>query len=362
MRASDLGVGKARPIEVLSEKFTLYRGNTGGAHLVAFRCPHRGTQLSIGWVEGDDIRCRYHGWKFSPQGMCIEQPDEDRPFNDRVKLARYPVQEYLGLIFVYLGEGAVPVFPRYPDMDKQGVIVTDPIEIVPCNYWNRLDNDIGHIPWVHRATALRKGRLDFITPRRESVKETSYGWISKRTLKGEVVSGLLDMSATAHFFMPNVYQFGVRTRTKGFEDRNLWDTKITWTVPLNDSAFAAFDVTLTPLVGEDARNYNQNRKIGFEAEVDNRWEIAESILKGDMTIEEIPDDLSAYTSFAIEDYVTQVGQGAIAGRGKEQLGGLDVKVVLTRRLWIEEVKKLLAGESLSNWIIRDEALQKIVEG
>ena len=28
------------------------------------RCPHRRTSLSLGWVEGDAIRCFYHGWKF----------------------------------------------------------------------------------------------------------------------------------------------------------------------------------------------------------------------------------------------------------------------------------------------------------
>ena len=32
-----------------------------------------------------------------------------------------------------------------------------------------------------------------------------------------------------------------------------------------------------------------------------------------MRLEELPDEISAYTSFAIEDYVTQVGQGPMNG-------------------------------------------------
>src|SRR4051812_39441077 len=87
-RAQDLPPGRAVPIRVMGEDLTLYRGEAaagapplpnpstdsgqapsppggkGQAHLVAFRCAHRGTQLSVGWVEEDCIRCRYHGWMY----------------------------------------------------------------------------------------------------------------------------------------------------------------------------------------------------------------------------------------------------------------------------------------------------------
>lgn len=59
--AEDLKPGWAKPIQIMSEKFTLYRGESGTPHVVAFRCAHRGLQLSLGWVEDDCIRCRYHG-------------------------------------------------------------------------------------------------------------------------------------------------------------------------------------------------------------------------------------------------------------------------------------------------------------
>jgi hypothetical protein len=156
-----------------------------------------------------------------------------------------------------------------------------------------------------------------------------------------------------------VYQFGVRTRVKGFEGRNLWDTKITWTVPINDETFAAFDVTHTPLEGEEARAYTAGRLKEQEAEVEERWDLAEKVLAGDMTLEELPDELSAYTSFAIEDYVTQVGQGPINGRGRERLVDTDNKVILMRRLWLQEVSALLAEKSLTEWKIPAEPLQAL---
>lgn len=52
-RAEDLQPGWAKPLRIMSEEFTLYRGEDGIPHAVAFRCPHRGAQLSSGWVEGD---------------------------------------------------------------------------------------------------------------------------------------------------------------------------------------------------------------------------------------------------------------------------------------------------------------------
>jgi len=51
--ARDLPDGRAKPVRIMSEDLTVYRGEGGTPHVVAFRCAHRGTQLSTGWVEGD---------------------------------------------------------------------------------------------------------------------------------------------------------------------------------------------------------------------------------------------------------------------------------------------------------------------
>ena len=63
-----------------------YIPRAGKPHVVEFRCPHRQTQLSVGWVEGDCIRCRFHGWKFDSSGQCIEQPAEENAFCHRYGL------------------------------------------------------------------------------------------------------------------------------------------------------------------------------------------------------------------------------------------------------------------------------------
>jgi phenylpropionate dioxygenase-like ring-hydroxylating dioxygenase large terminal subunit len=44
--------------------------------VVAFadRCPHRLAPLSLGANCGDSLQCRYHGWRFGPDGRCVEVP------------------------------------------------------------------------------------------------------------------------------------------------------------------------------------------------------------------------------------------------------------------------------------------------
>ena len=115
--ARDLPSGRAKPIRIMSQDFTLYRGQSGQAHLVDARCPHRGTQLSAGWIEGDALRCYYHGWVYAPDGQCVEQPAEPEPFCNRIKIRSFPTYAYLGLIFAYLGEGDPPPVPRFSQLE-----------------------------------------------------------------------------------------------------------------------------------------------------------------------------------------------------------------------------------------------------
>jgi 5,5'-dehydrodivanillate O-demethylase len=371
MRAQDLPPGRAKPLEILGEKFTIYRGEGGTPHITAFRCAHRGTQLSLGWVEGDTLRCRYHGWRYDASGQCVEQPNEDRPFCDKVNIATYPTREYAGFVFAYFGEGAPPPFQQYPDLDRPGVLVADPVEVLPCTFWNRFDNDHGHRHWVHRATALRRNRLDVLVLHHEAAEPTPYGWRGVRMLKktngqavnslGQTVADVTDadeahmgLARYTHWFMPNARMLFQRTRAKGFEGRDLWDTKIVWTVPVNDHAHAAFDVTHTPLIGEEAAAYAKSRKEQQEREAEIRWDLAEKVIKGEMTLEDLPDDMGGYTSFTIEDYTTQVTQGSIADRGEELMAPSDEGPLHQRRLWLEEVNAMAEGRALRSWNLPTE--------
>src|SRR5580698_4227311 len=105
--ANKLAPGTARAIRIMSEDLTLYRGEGGAPHLIGGRCAHRCTVLHTGWVEADQIRCMYHGWRYDGAGQCTEMPAERQLMQD-VRVAGYPLHEYGGLIFAYLGAGPAP--------------------------------------------------------------------------------------------------------------------------------------------------------------------------------------------------------------------------------------------------------------
>ena len=49
----------------------------------------------------------------------------------------------------------------------------------------------------------------------------------------------------------------------------------------------------------------------------------------------------------IQDGVTVVGQGAIVDRSAEHLGATDAAVILLRKIWSRELRRLAAGEALT---------------
>ena len=346
-RAEDLVPGHAVPIRIMSEDFTLYRGEGGACHLVAFRCAHRGTQLSTGWVEGDCIRCRYHGWKYDGSGQCVEQPGEDATYAEKVRIRMYPSQEYLGLVFAYLGEGEAPPFRGYPQFDQPGILIALPPESWPCNYYNRLDNDadMGHVLYTHNESVKRAQRTDRQNLRTVTGEETAYGVKVTSTVPGKPTEYILS-------FMPNNNEITVRVgmvSASSKEANRAWEDRMTWAVPIDDESSYRFEVNLSHLTGADAVAYETSRRQALARSGTLALELGEAVLSGKVAIHELDPKLSTYELFRVEDYVTQVGQGRIWDRSRERLGAVDRAVFLRRKLWQRELKALAEGQPLKQW-------------
>jgi hypothetical protein len=129
---------------------------------------------------------------------------------------------------------------------------------------------------------------------------------------------------------------------------------------VNDRTYMAFDVTQTPLEGEEGRAYAEARYTQMEADEEVRWDLADKILAGEMTLEELPPDLQANTCFIIEDYVTLVSQGPIAERGMEWLARSDAKPILLRQMWMREIEALLDSRPLKQWKFPEKSLRPLV--
>jgi len=345
-RAKDLERERAYPTRIMGEDLTVYRGSSGKPYVVHGYCPHRAARMSVGWVEGEAIRCRYHGWQFGEGGKCIDRPGEDPAINSKISLRAYPAEEYLGLIFAYMGEGDPPPLRRFHDFERPGVLEVAPLEQWPCNYFNRIENatDAAHLPYTHRESVTRGGLTwRLVTPFVRS-QETDYGIQSSEERPGTP-------TAILHFHMPNINQIRNRGRTEGtIEDASkLWGDRLFWRVPVDDNHCVSFVIDYFPLFGKDAEAYLERRKATEPVGLNEINATAESILGGHMRVEDMPSNLSTHKMFWIEDYCVQVGQQPISDEREEHLGRIDVGVVLMRKIWRRELQALAAGKPLKKW-------------
>ena len=121
---SELGT-RPKLVQLLGEDLVLFRDKSDRIGLVHRRCPHRRSSLEYGVPEKRGIRCCYHGWLFDTGGAILEAPGQPKEVEKRicqtVTLGAYPVKDYKGLIFAYLGPPELkPAFPIYDTFDLLG--------------------------------------------------------------------------------------------------------------------------------------------------------------------------------------------------------------------------------------------------
>src|SRR5712691_11703227 len=94
-----------RRVRILGEDLVAFRDRRGRPGVLDLHCAHRGTSLEWGRVEADGLRCCYHGWLYDAEGRVIDMPCEPPGYAERRKVEQlaYPVTEFGGLVFVYMG-------------------------------------------------------------------------------------------------------------------------------------------------------------------------------------------------------------------------------------------------------------------
>jgi 5,5'-dehydrodivanillate O-demethylase len=326
----ELEPGMPKRVQLLGEYFTAYRGEDGVAHVVEDRCPHRMTMLSLGWVEGDNIRCFYHGWMFDPDGKCVDMPAENDSFRDKVCIRGFPTREYLGLVFAYFGEGEAPEFPEYPEIDPEKDTVFYTKHPVPCNFFQRIENDLDeiHLNFVHSVGTREIGMVDIPEI---SVEETEYGILRRGRRSGDGNN----VDRTGRIFMPN----SMMVITPGSARRPDWMLHLAWRVPVTDEEMASFIVTAKKGGGGGI----QPRQ---HVEPDPLY-YTQEILAGRMRVQDIDADYPGL--FNVQDNVVLAGQGSIVDRSRERLGQSDKGVILMRKLWEREMRAIAEGEKPKQW-------------
>lgn len=88
----------------------VWRTASGAVHAAVDRCPHRGVPMSMGFVDGEALRCGYHGWAFDGQGACVDVPGLEGPAGHPARRLRsLPTREQQGFVWMWGDPDSPPV-------------------------------------------------------------------------------------------------------------------------------------------------------------------------------------------------------------------------------------------------------------
>jgi len=337
--SNQLPAGRAMPIRIMGDDYVIFRTQSGVAQVMAQRCPHRGAQMHLGWVQGEELRCVYHGWKFDCTGRCTEQPAEEPGYNEKVRIKTYPTGEHMGLIFAYFGDGEPPQFPPFPKPDGEGVIEVRPSTHVPCNYLQCFENSMDevHVAFTHAPggshTKIAQD-LPIIT-----AEETPWGMMRYGTRKDGQVRHTLHYAPNAvRVFVPPF---------SGMDSVGGWPEIILIFTPVDDENCRWFATSKVYVTGEEAERYWAKRQ-QMEIEVINArpiMDVVHDIWSGKLMYEDVRHPQLA----RVQDIAVQAGQGRIADRENEFLGRSDAGIVTWRRILQRELRAIANGVERKKW-------------
>jgi vanillate O-demethylase monooxygenase subunit len=137
----------------LEEPVVMYRKQDGEAVAMSDRCVHRAYPLSRGTIEGDQIVCGYHGFKFNADGGCTWVPGQDNvPKSARVKT--YPLHESGPYVWIWMGDPAAADVSLIPDhsttYDPEWTLIKD-MRTIKARHALLIDNlmDLSHETFIH---------------------------------------------------------------------------------------------------------------------------------------------------------------------------------------------------------------------
>ena len=315
-------------IRVMGEELVLFRDRSGRIGLVHKNCPHRRASLEFGHCEERGIRCCYHGWLFDVDGSILEIPgqpeDSDGAASIRQsrRLGAYPVTEFRGLIFAYLGPPQEkPLFPHYDVYDLPDMIMTPYSAVFNCNWIQVLDAivDPVHTAFLHQSQFTEgfgvvgeyqfyeRDRIRFLGTATRRVNENA--WVRVNEL-----------------ILPNFTQSGAAFSTDGTELKYFGRSAFTrWVVPVDDECCIAYAwANFGPRGDPPEFNNREGIERIEQGEVMERTYEEKQISPGDVE--------------AVE------GMGTISEHSREHLVAADRGVILYRRRLRRLARDLAKGQ------------------
>ncbi len=356
--SENLAAGDApTPVRLFGENYIAFRAENGQIGFFDELCPHRRASLALGRIEGNGVRCIYHGWKIDVSGCVAEAPTQvQRPeqFAASVRVAHFPVHEAGGIAWVWLGAADEPAFPDLPFNDEYGLKMVMTVSIVPANWLQGLEGgmDSVHAPILHRSvieeTLRRKSDSDTrgveATIAATPLYETEESPFGMRQASLRRAGDDRTYVRVGHYFFPFVIVvpngYGSAIHTFCF-------------APVDDTHHLVFfgnygetPLSLREVSGAlDGALPDPHNFASLRGDRSNRWGQDRELMRN--------GHWSGLARSAIEeDAVVQVSMGPIIDRTKENLSSSDVAVAHTRRLILDtiaayESRRLPPGSALT---------------
>jgi phenylpropionate dioxygenase-like ring-hydroxylating dioxygenase large terminal subunit len=322
-----------KPVRILGEDLIAFRDGQGRAGLLFFRCSHRGASLEYGRVEERGLRCCYHGWLYDVEGKILEMPLEpaNNPFLKQIQHPCYPVHEFGGLTFAYMGPpDRMPEFPIYDVWKndggtlkaRMGPRVGGPVN---CNWLQAEENlmDALHTFWLHtlHSGAQFPSEVYGINPDDLKYEETEMGMrfvLARKLPSGKWWELIWEMIMPLNVHL--VYTDEPKTERV---------SAVTYCVPVDDTHQLGASIRLV------SENHND--------QLTGRERLAPSGRK---------DTSYEYTQRHPDDKEAVEGQGPIALHGLEHLVTSDKGVIMFRRVLRTAIQAMNRGEDPKG-IMRD---------
>ncbi|WP_409488472.1 Rieske 2Fe-2S domain-containing protein [Pseudomonas promysalinigenes] len=208
--------------KILGQSLVFYRTQAGKPIAMDNACPHRRYALSNGRLEGDDIECAYHGFKFNGNGKCVHVPQQDKipaAFVTRT----YPLVECWQWVWIWMGDpdkadpSLIPDSKWFKDKEPGWRGFAGAVDLLKARYMLLHENllDLSHLGFLH-ARNIGTPRVAQSAVEFEVRSDHMALWRNVNSDEFENqplgklmgVKGLVDRVMEQQFFAPNLHITG----------------------------------------------------------------------------------------------------------------------------------------------------------
>jgi phenylpropionate dioxygenase-like ring-hydroxylating dioxygenase large terminal subunit len=154
--SQSLAIGQAMSAVLCGQRIVVFRGQDGQVRALNAYCPHLGTDLGIGRVDGNWIRCAFHHWAFDATGQCQHIPCQpDIPA--RASVQSYATEETYGFIWVYPDAIAPEPIAAFDELQGKALVTqSDTAFERSCHHHICMMNgiDAQHLRTVHHLSIV----------------------------------------------------------------------------------------------------------------------------------------------------------------------------------------------------------------